>query len=99
MTVAMAAPRMPMAGQPSRPKDHNGVENNVDYCADDEGDHRQHRVPHGLQEPLPVGLQKMPQQNTRFTERYSRQSCCSSGRSSEQQQSIREQQPHQRKHQ
>ena len=37
-------------------EDHNGVENNVDHCADDEGDHRQHRVTHGLQKPLPVGL-------------------------------------------
>ena len=39
-------------------EDHNGVENNVDHCVDDEGDHRQHRVTHSLQEPLPVGLQK-----------------------------------------
>ena len=57
MTVAMAAPRMPVAGQPSS-EDHHGVENHVDHCADDEGDHRQHRVTHSLQEPLPVGLQK-----------------------------------------
>ena len=37
-------------------KDQDGVENNVDHCADDEGNHGQHSITHGLQKPLPVGL-------------------------------------------
>lgn len=45
---------------PQQAKDRDRVQNDVDHRTDDERNHGQHRVPHCLQQPLAVGLQKNP---------------------------------------
>ena len=39
-------------------ENHDGVKDDVHHSTDDERNHRQHRITHGLQKPLAVGLQK-----------------------------------------
>jgi len=100
MTVAMAAPPDAHGRAAQQTEDHHGVENNVDHCADDEGDHGQHRVPHSLQDPLPVGLQKdAPAEHEVHREVFPAEllqfGIVGQGGSD----LVREQQPHQRKHQ